>query len=52
MVEVISREEGKPANKWSSDGSGTFNIEEIQDDSFARGTKIILHIKEDHKKFV
>jgi len=26
-VEVISKEEGKTAHKWSSDGSGTFDIE-------------------------
>lgn len=26
-VEVISKVSGQPAHKWSSDGSGTFDIE-------------------------
>lgn len=52
LVEVISREQGQPAYKWSSDGSGTFKITESDDNTFDRGTKIIMHIKEDQKKFV
>ncbi len=45
LVEVISREDGQKASKWSSDGSGTFDIEELEDESISRGTKIILHLK-------
>ena len=45
-VEVISKVDGQPAHKWSSDGSGTFEIEEeVTDSQLQRGTKIILHIK-------
>lgn len=51
-VEVISRVENGPANKWSSDGSGTFEVEEVEDDSFQRGTKIILHLKQEHENFL
>lgn len=51
LVEVISKVEGQPAYRWSSDGSGTFQIAESEDDTFERGTKIVLHLKEDQKKF-
>ena len=52
QVEVISRVENDPVNKWSSDESGTFEIEEIEDDTFQRGTKIILHLKSEHENFL
>lgn len=52
LVEVISKEEGQPAHKWTSDGSGSFEISETEDNSFERGTKIILHMKSDQIKFV
>jgi TNF receptor-associated protein 1 len=52
LVEVTSREEGGPANRWSSDGSGTFEVQEVEDEGLSRGTKIVLHIKEGQKKFV
>lgn len=29
-VEVISKIAGQPAYKWSSDGSGTFEVEEVE----------------------
>lgn len=51
-VEVISKVDGQPAHKWSSDGSGTFEIEEVSEPSLQRGTKIILHIRETHKNFL
>jgi len=56
-VEVISnageRGDGK-AWKWSSTGDGTFTIEEASESDGApsRGTKIILHVKEDEKHLV
>jgi HSP90 family molecular chaperone len=34
FVEAISKTEGNPAHKWSSDGSGTFEIEEVDDNTF------------------
>ena len=51
-VEVISRSDNGPAHKWSSDGSGTFEIEQVDDDSLKRGTKIILHMKQEHDSFL
>jgi molecular chaperone HtpG len=30
LVEVISKEEGQQAHKWESDGSGTFQISEVE----------------------
>jgi HSP90 family molecular chaperone len=51
-VEAISKAEGQPAHKWSSDGSGTFDIEEVEEKSFERGTKVVLHIKEECKQFL
>lgn len=52
QVEVISRVENGAAHKWSSDGSGTFDIEEVDEDSFQRGTKIILYVKSDQSNFL
>ena len=51
LVEVTSKEEGLPAHKWVSEGHGTFEVEEVKDDELQRGTKIVLHLKEEHKKF-
>lgn len=38
--------------KWSSKGDGTYEIEEVENlEDLKRGTKIILHLKEDAKDF-
>jgi molecular chaperone HtpG len=34
---------------WSSDGSGAYEIEEV--DSAQRGTRIVLHLKDEYKEF-
>lgn len=39
----------EPAWQWSSDGSGTYKIEAVED--APRGTKIIVHLKEDAIEF-
>ena len=45
-VEVFSKKAGETkAYKWSSDGMGEYSVEDVEVD-FARGTKIVLHIKE------
>ncbi len=36
--------------KWISDGSGSYEIEELEDD-LKRGTEIEIHLKEDEKEF-
>jgi molecular chaperone HtpG len=46
-VEVISKKyDSEIAYKWSSEGQGSFKIEEIDAD-FSRGSKIILNLKEE-----
>ena len=53
MVEVFSKEEGGPTHIWESDGSGTFKIAEVEnDETLQRGTKIVLHLKEECKQFL
>jgi molecular chaperone HtpG len=45
-VEVIARKfDEEKGHKWTSDGSSNFSIEECDD--AARGTKIILHLKDE-----
>lgn len=55
-VEVTSRPafaDGNPAAwRWSSDGLGTFTVEECPDDEPARGTVIVAHLKEDASEFL
>ncbi|MCF6268406.1 MAG: molecular chaperone HtpG [Melioribacteraceae bacterium] len=51
-VEIISRSyktDAKPI-KWVSDGLGSFEVEEIDDD-IKRGTEIKIHLKEDSKEY-
>jgi molecular chaperone HtpG len=51
-VEVVSRRAGEEeAWQWSSDGSGSFTIGPASE-KFERGTKIILHLKEDAQEFL
>jgi molecular chaperone HtpG len=46
-VDVISRKAGSDtAHVWRSQGEGTFTVE-AADDAPARGTRIVLHLKED-----
>ncbi|XP_061567072.1 heat shock protein 75 kDa, mitochondrial [Cololabis saira] len=50
-VDVFSRsaEPDAPGYKWSSDGSGVFEIAEAS--GVVQGTKIVLHLKDDCKEF-
>uniref|UniRef100_A0A672LVW8 Heat shock protein 75 kDa, mitochondrial-like n=1 Tax=Sinocyclocheilus grahami TaxID=75366 RepID=A0A672LVW8_SINGR len=50
-VDVYSQsaEPGAPGYKWSSDGSGVFEIAEAS--GVRQGTKIVLHFKDDCKEF-
>ena len=51
-VTVVSRMPGSPADgvQWESDGQGDFTVEQIEKP--ARGTDVILHLKEDAKEFL
>lgn len=44
-----SWKEGEPGHRWSSDGSGRYEIEEVEGQR--RGTKIVVQLKEDCKEF-
>nr|XP_040235138.2 heat shock protein 75 kDa, mitochondrial [Anopheles coluzzii] len=50
-VDVYTRSSraGAPGLKWSSDGSGTFEIQEAE--NVAIGTKIVIHLKADCREF-
>jgi molecular chaperone HtpG len=51
-VTVLSRMGGSPADgvRWESDGQGAFTVESL--DKAARGTDVILHLREDSKEFL
>ncbi|NLT52563.1 MAG: molecular chaperone HtpG [Ignavibacteria bacterium] len=51
-VEIISKsfKEDSAAIHWKSDGLGSYEIEELED-AKKRGTKIIIHLKEEEKEF-
>jgi molecular chaperone HtpG len=50
-VDVVSRRAGSDAAwKWSSDGHGAFTVEEAAE-APPRGTRIVLHLKEDAQEF-
>jgi molecular chaperone HtpG len=51
-VEVYTRRGGLPAAegvRWESDGSGEFTVENVELPK--RGTRVVLHLKEDAKEF-
>jgi molecular chaperone HtpG len=51
-VEVLSRRAGAPADEgvhWSSDGEGEYTVETV--DRPERGTRVLLHLKEDAAEF-
>ncbi len=51
-VEVISRRAGSDeAWQWSSDGKGSFDVAPAVADAPLRGTRVVLHLLEDGKKY-
>ena len=52
-VEVISRRAGEDeAWRWTSDGAGSYELSPAgEEDALLRGTRIILHLKEDENSF-
>lgn len=51
-VEVISRKAGKKkVNKWTSNGEGTYSIEEVNEE-YPRGTRITFYLKKDEEQFL
>lgn len=51
-VEVFTKHNNDVTYKWESTASGSFNIQSVDPlDDLKRGTKIILHLKEDQKTY-
>ena len=51
-VSVVSKSPDDKCYMWESDAGEQFTITECQDDELIRGTKIIVHIKEDSKEYL
>ena len=45
LVEVYSKVPGHPGVKWVSDGSGEYEVSDVENIGFERGTKIVLKLK-------
>ncbi len=45
-VEVITKKQNDKAYRWTSDGSGVYDIEEYEGDcGFTRGSKVTIHLR-------
>ena len=51
LVEVFSKKEGYPAVRWVSDGTGEYEIADVDHVGFERGTKIVLRLKPEAREF-
>ncbi|KAL3945611.1 MAG: hypothetical protein SGBAC_000266 [Bacillariaceae sp.] len=51
-VEVVSKHKDDECYIWSSEAGGSFTISEIKDSGIGRGTRIILHLKEDMSEYL
>ena len=51
-VEVISKNNADDAHSWVSEAGGSFIVTKVPDCDLARGTRIILHMKEDMSEFL
>merc|ERR1712224_1082810 len=51
-VTVISKNNADEQYRWESNAGGTFTINPDSSDTIARGTKIILQLKEDQQEFL
>jgi len=48
FVEVYSKHEDQPNGVyWKSDGSGDYEVADVADVGFERGTKIVLNLQRD-----
>merc|ERR1719414_442214 len=51
-VEVVSKNNSDNCHIWTSEAGGSFTISKIDDESIKRGTRIVLHIKEDMSEYL
>lgn len=51
-VTVISKSNNDETHRWESNAGGTFTINPETSEALSRGTKIILHFKEDQQEFL
>merc|ERR1719221_2394158 len=51
-VEVVSKNNDDDVYAWASEAGGSFTISKIDDESMKRGTRIVLHIKEDMSEYL
>merc|ERR1712232_1426139 len=51
-VEVVSKNNADECHMWSSEAGGSFTVTEVKDGEIGRGTRIILHLKEDMSEYL
>ena len=52
QVKVYSKHNDDEAHLWESSAGGTFTVTKVGDCGLARGTKIVLHLKEDQLEYL
>lgn len=51
-VVVASKHNDDEAHVWESSAGGTFTVSPLEDETFTRGTRIELHLKEDQQEYL
>jgi molecular chaperone HtpG len=51
-VEVVSKNNDDDVYSWTSEAGGSFTVTKVEDSGMKRGTRIILHMKEDMSEYL
>mmetsp|Transcript_21464 Transcript_21464/g.43541 ORF Transcript_21464/g.43541 Transcript_21464/m.43541 type:complete len:706 (+) Transcript_21464:154-2271(+) len=51
-VEVTSKNNEDDCHAWSSEAGGSFTVTKVDDSGLGRGTRIVLHLKEDMSEYL
>ncbi len=51
-MEVTSKNNEDDCHKWSSKAQGSFTVTKVEDSGLGRGTRIVLHLKEDMSEYL